>query len=60
MSMQALTKALTDDRGRGWYEENRKYNEDNDCRSNTLEYFAFKAANDYGLAPDTKDMERRE
>lgn len=58
--MSALTKAFAE-HGKEWYHEQRRYNKDNDVNTDVLNYFAWKARDEFGIGiEDDKDLERRE
>jgi hypothetical protein len=57
MSMQVLTKALESD-AKGWYQDNRRHNADNDVDLNTVQYFALRAEEE-GVGPDDAELEKR-
>lgn len=59
-NMQALTKTFKD-HGREWYANQRKYNQENDVNTDVLQYFAWKARDEYGVGlDDDRELERRE
>jgi hypothetical protein len=58
--MQALTKTL-EGHGREWYAEQRRYNTEHDVNTDVLQYFAWKARDQYGIGlEDDRELERRE
>ena len=60
MSMTALSKAFADN-GRDWYNEQRRFNKDHDVNTDVLQYFAWKARDEYGIGIESDaDLERRE
>jgi hypothetical protein len=57
--MDQLTKHMTSD-AKGWYEENKRWNADNGASASPVQYFAWKAREEYGVYPEDPILERRE